>query len=132
MVKIERAIISVSDKEGIVDFSRELVERGVEIVSTGGTASLLEKNGISTRSVADVTGFPEMLDGRVKTLHPKVFAGLLARRDLPEHMDQIEKMGIRQDRHGGRQPLSFQADRPQEPGASWKRSSRTSTSAVRA
>ena len=94
MVKIERAIISVSDKEGIVDFSKKLVERGVEIVSTGGTASLLQKNGIRTLSVSDVTGFPEMLDGRVKTLHPKVFAGLLARRDVPEHMDQIKKMGI--------------------------------------
>jgi phosphoribosylaminoimidazolecarboxamide formyltransferase/IMP cyclohydrolase len=94
MVKIERAIISVSDKEGIVDFSKKLVDRGVEIISTGGTASLLEKNGIKTRAVADVTGFPEMLDGRVKTLHPKIFAGLLARRDLPEHMEQIQKMGI--------------------------------------
>ena len=94
MVKIERAIISVSDKEGIVDFSRKLVDQGVEIISTGGTASLLEKNGIKTRSVADVTGFPEMLDGRVKTLHPKIFAGLLARRDLPDHMEQIQKMGI--------------------------------------
>jgi phosphoribosylaminoimidazolecarboxamide formyltransferase / IMP cyclohydrolase len=94
MVKIERAIISVSDKEGIVDFSKNLVERGVDIISTGGTASLLEKNGIKTRSVSDVTGFPEMLDGRVKTLHPKVFAGLLARRDVPEHMSQIGKMGI--------------------------------------
>jgi phosphoribosylaminoimidazolecarboxamide formyltransferase/IMP cyclohydrolase len=94
MVMIERAIISVSNKEGIVDFSKNLVDRGVEIISTGGTASLLEKNGIKTRSVSDLTGFPEMLDGRVKTLHPKVFAGLLARRDVPEHMEQIKKMGI--------------------------------------
>ena len=94
MVKIERAIISVSDKEGIVEFSKDLVEKGVEIISTGGTASLLEKNGIKTRAVSEVTSFPEMLDGRVKTIHPKVFAGLLARRDVPEHMEQIKKMGI--------------------------------------
>ena len=117
MVKIERAIISVSDKEGIVDFSKNLVDLGVEIISTGGTAALLEKNAVRTRSVSELTGFPEMLDGRVKTLHPKVFAGLLARRDVPEHMEQIRKMADRQDRHGGGEPLSVQADRVEVGGA---------------
>ncbi len=95
MVKIERALISVSNKEGIVDFARDLASLGVEIISTGGTATLLDKNGISTIPISEVTGFPEMLDGRVKTLHPKIHAGLLARRDLPEHMRQIQKMGIK-------------------------------------
>lgn len=95
MVKIERALISVSNKDGIVDFARGLNEQGVEIISTGGTATLLDKNGIKTVNISDVTGFPEMLDGRVKTLHPNIHGGLLARRDIPEHMEQIKKMGIR-------------------------------------
>ncbi|HOK27431.1 MAG TPA: bifunctional phosphoribosylaminoimidazolecarboxamide formyltransferase/IMP cyclohydrolase, partial [Methanomassiliicoccaceae archaeon] len=70
MVKIERALISVSDKSGVVEFARDLSDMGVEIVSTGGTATLLENNGLKTIGISDVTGFPEMLDGRVKTLHP--------------------------------------------------------------
>lgn len=92
--KITRAIISVSDKSGIVDFAKELSSVGVEIVSTGGTYKLLKENGITVTEVSDVTGFPEMLDGRVKTLHPKVHAGILARRDLPEHMKAIADKGI--------------------------------------
>ncbi|MBR2254336.1 MAG: bifunctional phosphoribosylaminoimidazolecarboxamide formyltransferase/IMP cyclohydrolase [Candidatus Methanomethylophilaceae archaeon] len=94
MVKVKRAIISVSDKEGIVDFAKELASMGVEIISTGGTYRLLSENGVKVKEVSDLTGFPEMLDGRVKTLHPKVHAGILARRDLPEHMSAIESMGI--------------------------------------
>ncbi len=95
MVKIERALISVSNKDGIIDFARGLKEHGVEIISTGGTALLLERNGVRTVSISDITGFPEMLDGRVKTLHPNIHAGLLARRDLPDHMHQLERMKIK-------------------------------------
>ena len=79
MVKIERALISVSNKDGIVEFAKGLSTHGVEIISTGGTATLLEKNDVKTIPISDVTGFPEMLDGRVKTLHPNIHAGLLAR-----------------------------------------------------
>lgn len=95
MATVKRALISVSDKNGIVDFARELSSLGVEIVSTGGTYRLLKENGLDVREVSEVTGFPEMLDGRVKTLHPKVHAGILARRDVKDHMDRIREMGIR-------------------------------------
>ena len=90
----KQALLSVSDKTGIVDFARELVALGYHLLSTGGTAKLLEKEGIAVEEVADYTGFPEMLDGRVKTLHPKIHAGILARRDLPEHMKALEEHGI--------------------------------------
>ena len=93
-MKIQRALISVSDKTGLVEFARELVELGVEIVSTGGTCSLLQKEGIAVREISEFTGFPEMLDGRVKTLHPKVHGGLLYVRDNPEHVAQAEAHGI--------------------------------------
>ena len=89
-----RALLSVSDKTGIVDFAAALVEMGWEIISTGGTASTLRKAGIETRDVSDVTGFPEMMDGRIKTLHPGVHGGLLARRDLPAHMSAIQQHRI--------------------------------------
>jgi phosphoribosylaminoimidazolecarboxamide formyltransferase/IMP cyclohydrolase len=95
LVKIERALISVSNKDGIVDFARGLSSYGVEIISTGGTAALLDKNVIRTVNISDVTGFPEMLDGRVKTLHPNIHAGLLARRDVPEHMAKLDEFGIK-------------------------------------
>lgn len=88
------ALISVSDKTGIVEFARELAAMNVTILSTGGTAELLQKNGVAVTEVADYTGFPEMLDGRVKTLHPKVHGGILARRDVPSHLDAIQKQGI--------------------------------------
>jgi phosphoribosylaminoimidazolecarboxamide formyltransferase/IMP cyclohydrolase len=84
-----RALISVSNKAGVAELARALTSRGWEIISTGGTARALRESGIATRDVADVTGFPEMLDGRVKTLHPGVHGGLLARRDLPEHMEAL-------------------------------------------
>src|ERR671930_355150 len=93
-MKIRRALISVHDKTGIVDFARELSALGVEIISTGGTASLLREARVPVREVSDVTGFPEMLDGRVKTLHPKIHGGLLARRDSPEHVAALEQHGI--------------------------------------
>ncbi len=88
------ALISVSDKTGILEFSRELHALGIKLLSTGGTAKLLADNGLPVTEVADHTGFPEMLDGRVKTLHPKIHGGLLARRDLPEHMAAINAHGI--------------------------------------
>jgi phosphoribosylaminoimidazolecarboxamide formyltransferase/IMP cyclohydrolase len=88
------ALISVSDKTGILEFARGLYALGVKLLSTGGTAKLLADNGLPVTEVADVTGFPEMLDGRVKTLHPKVHGGLLARRDLPGHMAALEQHGI--------------------------------------
>jgi phosphoribosylaminoimidazolecarboxamide formyltransferase/IMP cyclohydrolase len=91
---IKQALISVSDKTGVLDFARELSAMGVNILSTGGTAKLLADNGIKVTEVADYTGFPEMLDGRVKTLHPKVHGGILARRDFPEHRSALEQHGI--------------------------------------
>ena len=94
MATIKRALISVSDKDGIVDFAKGLVDLGVEIISTGGTYRLLTQNGLPVKEVSEVTGFPEMLDGRVKTLHPRIHAGILARRDIPEHMDAIGEKGI--------------------------------------
>jgi len=91
---IKQALISVSDKTGIVDFARALFALGVNILSTGGTASLLAENGINVTEVADHTGFPEMLDGRVKTLHPKVHGGILGRRDFPAHIAAMQEYGI--------------------------------------
>jgi phosphoribosylaminoimidazolecarboxamide formyltransferase/IMP cyclohydrolase len=92
--RIRRALLSVSDKNGIVEFARGLVELEVEIVSTGGTARELNDAGIPVRSITDLTGFPEIMDGRVKTLHPKLYAGLLAVRDNPEHMRQANEQGV--------------------------------------
>ena len=94
-----RALISVSDKTGIVAFAQGLIEQGVEIISTGGTKHALDQAGIKTLSIEEVTGFPEMMDGRVKTLHPKIHGGLLGRRDLPSHMEAMETENI--------QPIDF-------------------------
>src|SRR3989338_8369489 len=94
MIKVNRALISVSEKKGILIFAKELHALGVEIVSTGGTARLLKEGGLPVIEVSEYTGFPEMLDGRVKTLHPKIHGGLLARREVPEHMDQVKKHKI--------------------------------------
>jgi len=91
---IRRALISVSDKTGILDFARELTRFNVEIISTGGTAKTLRDAGITVRDISDVTGFPEMMDGRVKTLHPRVHGGLLAIRHNPEHVAALEQHGI--------------------------------------
>ncbi len=94
--KIKRALISVYDKTGLLEFARALVDEfGIEIISTGGTAKHLKDGGIPVTLVEDITGFPEMLDGRVKTLHPKIHAGILADRDNPEHMRQLEQQGIK-------------------------------------
>ncbi|MDO5652788.1 MAG: bifunctional phosphoribosylaminoimidazolecarboxamide formyltransferase/IMP cyclohydrolase, partial [Brachymonas sp.] len=88
------ALLSVSDKTGIVELAQELHALGVKLLSTGGTAKLLADNGLPVTEVADHTGFPEMLDGRVKTLHPKIHGGLLARRDLPAHVASLQEHGI--------------------------------------
>src|SRR3954451_3809657 len=88
------ALISVSDKTGVAELAQALHTAGVRLVSTGGTAKLLAAQGLPVTEVAELTGFPEMLDGRVKTLHPKVHGGLLARRDLPEHMAALHRHAI--------------------------------------
>ena len=93
-VKPARALISLSDKAGLEDAARALHAAGVELVSTGGTAKLLADAGVPVIEVADYTGFPEMLDGRVKTLHPKIHGGILGRRDLGEHVAKMEEHGI--------------------------------------
>jgi phosphoribosylaminoimidazolecarboxamide formyltransferase/IMP cyclohydrolase len=92
--RIERALISVSDKKGIVEFSRSLAQLGIELVSTGGTAALLRENKIAVKDVSELTGFPEMMDGRVKTLHPKIHGAILALRDNPEHVGKLKEHGI--------------------------------------
>jgi phosphoribosylaminoimidazolecarboxamide formyltransferase/IMP cyclohydrolase len=94
MMKVRRALISVHDKTGVVDFARGLAGLGVEILSTGGTAKLLREAAVAVRDVAEVTGFPEMLDGRVKTLHPKIHGGILARRDVPAHLEALQRHDI--------------------------------------
>jgi len=91
---MQRALLSVSDKSGLIDFARELIARHWELISTGGTAKALRDVGLAVRDISEVTGFPEMLDGRVKTLHPVVHGGLLYRRDLPEHVDAVNEHGI--------------------------------------
>ena len=95
MPKIQRALLSVTDKRGLVEFARGLAKLGIELISTGGTARLLRKSGLAVTEVAEVTGFPEMLDGRVKTLHPAIHGGLLARRDQAEHLASLEHHRIR-------------------------------------
>ncbi|MBI5203628.1 MAG: IMP cyclohydrolase [Nitrospirae bacterium] len=94
MPKIKRAIISVSNKKGVIDFAKSLHSLGVEILSTGGTAKAMRDAGVKVKDVSDYTGFPEMLGGRLKTLHPKVHGGLLARRDNPKDMEDIKEYGI--------------------------------------
>ena len=94
MPRIERALLSVTDKTGILPFASRLHELGIELISTGGTAKLLRESGLPVREVADVTGFPEMLDGRVKTIHPRIAGGILAVRDNPDHMRSLESNDI--------------------------------------
>jgi len=94
MISITRALISVTDKTGVVELAKGLVRHGVSIISTGGTAKVLRDAGVSITDTSDFTGFPEMLDGRVKTLHPKVHAGILAIRDNENHMTTIKTHGL--------------------------------------
>lgn len=95
MKPITRALLSVTDKSGIVEFGQFLVSHNVEILSTGGTAKALREGGVKVTEVSDFTGFPEMLDGRVKTLHPKIHGGILGRRDLASHQEQMARHGIK-------------------------------------
>ncbi len=92
--RIQRAILSVTDKSGLVEFARRLAALGIELISTGGTAKLLRESGVTVKDISVLTGFPEMLDGRVKTLHPKVHAGILHRRDDPKHVAAVAEHGI--------------------------------------
>src|SRR5262245_34369321 len=94
MATIKRALISVSDKSGLIELARGLCAFEIEILSTGGTAAALRDAGIKVTEVADYTGFPEMLDGRVKTLHPKIHGAILGRRDVPEHRSAMSAQGI--------------------------------------
>src|SRR2546427_1276071 len=94
MIPIRTALVSVSDKSGLTEFARGLARFKIKILSTGGTAKLLAEQGLLVTEVADYTGFPEMLDGRVKTLHPRLHAGILARRDFPAHLAAIKAAGI--------------------------------------
>src|SRR3954469_24684619 len=92
--RVTRALLSVSDKSGLIEFARALAGHGIELVSTGGTAKALREAGLEVRDVSELTGFPEMMDGRVKTLHPKVHGGLLAVRDDPDHKAAMAAHGI--------------------------------------
>jgi len=94
MRKIERAIISVTDKSGVVNFAKSLGKFGIQILSTGGTAKALREGGVPVTDISEYTGFPEMMDGRIKTLHPKVHGGLLGMRDNPEHVKRMKAHGI--------------------------------------
>ncbi|MCK5553013.1 MAG: hypothetical protein KAJ09_07705 [Deltaproteobacteria bacterium] len=94
MRKVRKALISVSDKSGVVELAKALADMNVEILSTGGTAKALRQNGIEIMDVSDYTGFPEMLDGRVKTLHPKIHGGILGQRENPDHVKTMAEHGI--------------------------------------
>ena len=94
MAKINKALLSVSDKSGIVDFARELAKYNIQFISTGGTARILRENGLEIMDVSDYTGYPEMMDGRVKTLHPKIHGGLLGVRSNPEHLREMDEYNI--------------------------------------
>ena len=94
MKKAERAVISLTDKSGIEGFAKELEALGIEILSTGGTAKKMRESGIAVKDVSEFTGFPEMLDGRVKTLHPKVHGGILAQKTNPDHVAQMKQHGL--------------------------------------
>jgi phosphoribosylaminoimidazolecarboxamide formyltransferase/IMP cyclohydrolase len=94
MAPISRALISVTDKRGVVEFAQALAGFQVEILSTGGTAKMLREGGVKVVEVSDYTGFPEMLDGRVKTLHPRIHAGILARRELSSHLEQMRRQNL--------------------------------------
>lgn len=95
LAKMERALLSVTDKTGIVEFAKELASLGIEIVSTGGTAKTIREGGVRVIDISELTGFPEILGGRVKTLHPLVHGGILFKRDDPEHVETVKKVGIK-------------------------------------
>src|SRR5258708_10618217 len=95
MAKMQRALLSVTDKTGLVDFARKLAEVEVELIGRGGTAKLLRDSGILVKDISELTGFPEMMDGRVKTLHPRVHGGILHVRDNPSHVAEAREHGIK-------------------------------------
>ena len=131
--KIQRALLSVSDKEGLIDFAQGLHDAGVELYSTGGTSRHLQDAGIPVRDVSDYTNFPEMMDGRVKTLHPKIFAGILCRHDRPDDMNALEEHEIATFELVVVNLYPFQQTRPwQSLMLSAEKPSRKSTSAVQA
>src|SRR5262245_65544842 len=101
MARVQRALLSASDKRGLIELARGLHELGVELVSTGGTAKAIADAGLPVTQVSDYTGFPEMLDGRVKTLHPKIHGGLLGRRDLTDHLEAMRREGMGHSELGG-------------------------------
>ena len=109
--RVTRALLSVSDKSGLIEFARALSGHGIDLVSTGGTAKAIAAAGLKVTDVSELTGFPEMMDGRVKTLHPKVHGGLLAIRDNAEHRQAMKAHGIAADRPPGGQSLSVRGDR---------------------
>ena len=123
-----RALLGVSDKTGLVDLARALHDAGVELIATGGTARAISDAGIPVRQVSEVTGAPEMLDGRVKTLHPAIHAGILARRDLPEHM--LGSPSTATPRSTWWSSTSTRSPPPSPPGPTATRWWRTSTSAA--
>ena len=108
---IRRALLSVSDKTGLIDFAKGLAAQGVMLISTGGTAKALRDAGLTVADVSEITGFPEMMDGRVKTLHPKVHGGLLSLRDKPDHADAMNDARHRGHRSAGLQSLSVRGHR---------------------
>ena len=107
-MKIQRAIISVSNKAGLAELAPFLKGLGVEIISTGGTKKYLDELKVNPKDISEHTGFPEIMDGRVKTLHPKVHGGILNIRDKKEHQDAKKALGYKGHRHDSRQPLSLQ------------------------
>ena len=127
---IAQALLSVSDKTGLVEFARGLAALGVKLLSTGGTAKALADAGLAGHRIGDYTGFPEMLDGRVKTLHPKVHGGILARRDVPAHAAALAAHGIPRSTSSSSTSIRFARPSRSAAARSTKRS-RTSTSAAR-
>src|SRR2546428_13882019 len=114
---IRRAILSVTDKTGLVDFAQKLAGMGVELISTGGTAKMLRASGISVKDISELTGFPEMLDGRVKTLHPKVHGGILHRRENPPHPRAVAEPGLQPIDMVGVNLYAFETTAPRLGGA---------------
>ena len=110
MARIQRAILSVTDKTGLVEFARKLAAMHVELISTGGTSKLLRDSGVAVKDISDLTGFPEMLDGRVKTLHPKVHGGILHVRKNEKHVAAVERAWNSAHRHGGGESVRVRKD----------------------
>ena len=126
---IRRALLSVSDKTGLIEFAKGLARHGATLISTGGTAKALRDAGLAVDDVSEVTDFPEMMDGRVKTLHPKIHGGLLALRDKPDHAEAMRRTGSKASICSS--PISIRSRRRSRRARVSTRRSRTSTSAAR-